>query len=91
MSREQELRLPSLEERRLRGSHLKCLMGRVVKTKPWAQTEIQDILLKEKRILFLCEHSQTLAQVAERGCGASMLGDTQSLTGRVTLANGTFI
>lgn len=25
--REQELRLPSLENRKFRGSHLKCLMG----------------------------------------------------------------
>lgn len=88
VSREQELRLHSLEERRLRRSHLKCLIGRVVKTEPWAQTEIRETLLKEKRILFLCEDSQTMAQVAERGCGASILGDTQSLTGHVALASG---
>lgn len=46
---------------------------------------------REKSILFLCEGSQTLAQVAERGCGASTLGDTKNLTGHVALACGTLL
>lgn len=45
----------------------------------WGQLEIQEILLKYK--LFYCEGGQTLAQVARRGSGVSVLGDTENPPG----------
>jgi len=47
----------------------------------WAKTEIQEILFKLKKKLFPCEGSQTLEQVAQKGCEVSILGDTPNSTG----------
>ena len=79
--REWELRLLSLEEEKAQGVLSTCLnawWGWVEKTERWAHTEI---LLKLKRTLFLREGGQTLAQVAQRSCGVSTLGETQNLAG----------
>jgi len=38
--------------------------------------------LKVRKSFFYCKHDQTLAQVAQRGCGVSILEDIQNLTGR---------
>ena len=39
------------------------------------QTKEHEIPSEHKRILFYCEDSRTLAQVAQGGCGDSILGD----------------
>ena len=49
----------------------------------WAQTEIQEILFTCKKNLFHCEGGQAWEQVAQRGCGVSIPGDTQNPTEHV--------
>lgn len=44
--------------------------------------EIQEIQFKHKKKLFYHEGGQTLAQVAQRGCGITILGDIQNSTGQ---------
>lgn len=45
--------------------------------RPWAHAEIQENPFK----LFHCEGHQTLEQVAQRGCGVSVLGESQNMCG----------
>jgi len=40
-----------------------------------------EILSEHKQTLFYCEGDQTPQQVAQRGCGVSVCGAIQSLTG----------
>jgi len=47
----------------------------------WAQTAMQGILFKCKKNPSCCEGGQTLEQVAQGGCGISILWDTQNPTG----------
>ena len=49
--------------------------------KQWIQSKIQGIPFKQNRKTFHCESGQTLAQVAQRGCGVSILGVIQNPTG----------
>lgn len=44
--------------------------------------KLNKIPSEHKKTLFSCESGQTLAQVAEGGCGVTISGDTQNLTGR---------
>jgi len=46
-----------------------------------AQTEIQEILTKEKGS-FYCKVGWILEQAAQKTCGVSMLGETQNSCGR---------
>ena len=46
-----------------------------------AQIGIQEMMFKCKKNAFYCKDGQALAQVAQRGCGISVLGDTQNPTG----------
>lgn len=41
------------------------------------QTETQEILSEHKETLLHCECDQAQEQGAQRGCGVSVLGDTQ--------------
>lgn len=41
---------------------------------------MQENPFKHQKNVIHCEGDQTLAQVAQRGCGVSVLGDTQMLT-----------
>lgn len=45
------------------------------------QNEIQKLPLQQKEKFFHCEGSQTLAQVAQPGCGVSILGDIRTPAG----------
>lgn len=50
----------------------------------WAQTEIQEVLSKDKRqkpSLFYCKDSGTREQVVWAGCGVSVSGETQNKSG----------
>lgn len=49
--------------------------------KQWAQPQTQEILSEHKKTVFDCEGSQTLEQVALRGCGLLTLGDIKNLAG----------
>lgn len=49
--------------------------------KQWAQPQTQVILFVHKKIVFDCEGSQTLEQVALRVCGLLTLGDIKNLSG----------
>ena len=40
------------------------------------------VSLNIRKCFFHCEDGQTLAQVAWRGCGVSILGDIQNVAGR---------
>ena len=46
-----------------------------------AQTETQEALSEHQEALSYCDGDQALEQVAQRGCGISILGDTQKLSG----------
>jgi len=47
----------------------------------WAQTETQAVLSEHQETLCHCEGNLPLAQVAQGGCGVSILGDTQNPAG----------
>jgi len=47
----------------------------------WAKTEMHEIPSEHKKVLRYCEEIQTLEQVAQRGCGVSILGDIKNLNG----------
>jgi len=46
-----------------------------------AQTETQEVPSEHEETLFYCEGHRALAQVAQRGCGVSHLGDVQKPSG----------
>ncbi|KAK4817922.1 hypothetical protein QYF61_002763 [Mycteria americana] len=43
----------------------------------WAQTETQEGPTERLETLFYCEGDRALAQIAQGGCGVSILGDVQ--------------
>ena len=43
--------------------------------KQWAQTETWEVLFEHQESLFYCHSDQAQAQVAQRGCGVSILQD----------------
>lgn len=47
----------------------------------WAQAGTQKGLTKHQEALLYCAGGGALAQVAQRGCGASLLGAFQKLPG----------
>ena len=47
----------------------------------WAQTGTQEVPFEHQETLFHCEGDGALAQVAQGGCGVSILGDTQKPSG----------
>ncbi|KAK4826185.1 hypothetical protein QYF61_006129 [Mycteria americana] len=47
----------------------------------WAQTETQEVPSKHQEILFYCKGDRALTQVAQGGCGVSILGDIQQQSG----------
>ena len=47
----------------------------------WAQTETQEVLNIREPFYFYCEGGQALAQLAQRGCVVSTLGDIQKPSG----------
>ncbi|KAK4816818.1 hypothetical protein QYF61_023882 [Mycteria americana] len=53
----------------------------VLHKRQWAQTKIQQIPLKHKKTIFCCEGGHRQEQGAHRGCGVSILGGIQNLTG----------
>jgi len=44
----------------------------------WVQTSTEETLFKYKTIFFVCEGGQTLEQVAQTSCSATILGDIQN-------------
>ena len=46
------------------------------------QIETQEAPPEHQETFFYCEGGQALEQVAQRGCGVSILGEVQKLTGR---------
>ncbi|KAK4830092.1 hypothetical protein QYF61_008519, partial [Mycteria americana] len=67
--------LPSLEVFK---GHLDEVVRDMDNKRQWAQTEIQEIPPKCKKALFYREGGQTLELVAQRSCGVSIPGDTQT-------------
>ena len=49
--------------------------------RPWAHTETREVPSEHQETLFYCEGDQTLAQVAQGGCGDSILRDIQKTFG----------
>jgi len=47
----------------------------------WAHSETQEAASDHQETLIDCEGDQALAQVAPGGCGVSITGDTQKLSG----------
>lgn len=85
-----ELGLFSLENSTSSGGPHHCLMpegelGSVSvaqwqNKRQWAQTGTQEVLYKYQEALFYCAGDGALVRVAQRGYGASLLGDLQKAT-----------
>ena len=54
--------------------------GHIVIHWQWAQTEMQKVPSEHEETLFDCEGDRALAQVAQGGCGVSLLRDTEKPT-----------
>lgn len=51
--------------------------------KQWAQNETREAPSEHQETFYHCKGDQALAQVSQRGCGVSLVGDAKKLSGHV--------